>query len=304
LRRSAVVGRVSGAPGEPVVALAADVAAGPAPLARAAAAVRSVPNVGIVQVYWDAGDERQRTVDVTSDAPSDALVGALDAIAVRPDASWLLSVERRDATAARPDLTVESLQPETDATALAGASDPPADRGERPRTSFTVREPGSDSQITGYVGLPLGSSEPELTWQRLDEAATATDPDELTRMSADDERTVRDFLLASARAAGSTVEPDIRTFECDGGAGAQATIGSMLIPLWSDPDATTESVNRAFDDIGASWTKAGLVPRERALGTDIWGPATPGKGPAAIDTARIRGTTEGIRIYLTGVCRR
>jgi len=291
-------------------------ARGAAPLATAAGELRSLPGFGsgaldAVTVAWRRDGVRDgdpRSVDVSASAPSEGLVAVIDRLTARADVAWLTARDSRDFT--RPSLTVTSGRPELDALALAAATDPEADAGRRPRTAFSASLVGDrDSDFEGYVGLPLASPEPALTWEQL-RPATPTpapaagptlDPAEAEQQVDAYRGAVDTFLRAAASASGTAPEPRIDVTGCDAGTGSSVQ-GEVLLPVWEAPDATEESVEAAFARITDSWAAAGLRRSDRAMGTDYWTPASSAGTVATLSRASIRGTTEGIRVRATSPC--
>lgn len=317
LRRLPLAKRVTFESGTGTVSLTDRAARGPSPLAAAAAALRGIAGLGggaltAVAVLWPDGDQREsRSIEVTPAAPSEALAAVLDHLASRDDVTWVTGDENRpdlsgthssvEPQGSRPTLSIESARPEADAQAVASAGDPAADRGERPRTAFDVHDANRSRSVQGFVGLPVGSAAPGQTWEEL--LAPAPDPAAMEDQLARYEDDVLGFLqrTVSVASAAGDLQPDVQPGSCVGG-GGDAVYGSLLLPLWHDPASTNESVERAFAAIIADWARAGLAPRDRAMGTEFWAPDGSRPASAGIAEASIRGTTDGIRIAVVSLC--
>ncbi|MEY9953714.1 hypothetical protein [Leifsonia sp. EB34] len=281
------------------VRMAAVTAAGPTPLADTAASLRGLDGFGTgrlsaVEVDWPlGGSERSAAVEVAAEVPLDPLIATLEELSRRPDVSRIAYREQRSED--RPHLDIETGRPEAVADLLAAVVDPAADRLELPRTAFVVHAAAADRSVTGFVGLPLGAATPEPDWRAVDDPPLPAE--EAAGIRSDYEAGIRAFLMETAvlgkRAGGPPPDADPTT--C-----ATADDGSvhcdLLLPLWHEPGATEEYVEARYASITAAWRRAGLSPSERALGTEIWTPGAGYSGPPGIELARLRGTTDGIRI--------
>ncbi|AJW78052.1 hypothetical protein [Clavibacter michiganensis] len=245
------------------------------------------------------------SVDVSAAAPARSVLDLVERLDARPDVSDL-SVSPRSAPAGGI-IEVESEDPAGVAAVLAATPDEAADAGTAPRTIFFVRAPYSsardasrDPDLTGWVGLPLGSPAPD-DLPHPSEPASPTDPTTpapppaLVDVSAQ-EAGVRAFLEAAAATTGVPAEVTTVATQCeDGSEGTQAT-GSVLIPIFTVMDEPQPP----FDAITRSWTEAGFVPGGRAMGRDHW---TAGDGRAdGIASASIRGTADGLSLSAESVC--
>ncbi|QNE34362.1 hypothetical protein F1C12_03905 [Leifsonia shinshuensis] len=245
--------------------------AGPSPLTTAAAALRGVAGVPspVTVEYRPRDSSRSVSVEVADDGPSAELLAALDELTVRPDVSRIVHHEQRGQD--RPLLDVQTDDPEAVARLLTTVAD---DHPPRPRTAFSAHTATNAPPLNGYVGLPLAGADPPPP------AAEAAP------ILASYEADLRAFLLRTAEAGTATCSvTDGRSVQC-----------LAELPLWHEAGTTTEDVEACFAAITAAWRHAGLTSGERALGTEIWsrGPHVP--GPAGVDVARIRGTTDGIRV--------
>lgn len=317
LRRLPLAKRVTFESSTGTVSLTDPAAHGSSPLAAAAGALRSVAGLGggaltAVAALWPDGDQRMsRSIEVTPAAPSEALAAVLDHLASRDDVTWINSDDNRpdvsgthsfvDPQGSRPTLSIETAHPEADAQAVASAVDPAADRGERPRTAFDLHDANRSHSVQGFVGLPVGSAAPGQTWEEL--LAPVRDPAAMEDQLAQHEDDVRGFLqrAASVASAPSDLHLSVQPGACVGG-GGEAVHGSVSLPLWHDPTSTDESVGRAFAAITTDWARAGLAPRDRAMGTDFWAPDGSRPASAGIAQASIRGTMDGIRIEAVSLC--
>ncbi|MFE4469433.1 hypothetical protein ACFRFH_11510 [Leifsonia sp. NPDC056824] len=273
LRRAPVVGRVDIAS----AALSVGLAAGPTPLVSAAEALRGIAGFGTGSLAWVTVDlpphatSPSGSVEIAADGPSIDLLAALDQLEARPEVSRMVHHEQRGDE--RPRLDVETSVPESVARLLTSVTDA-ADRLPRQRTAFSARVAVGASAVSGFVGLPQTGEDPPPP---ASEAAP---------ILATYEAELRTFLLQTAKtdAAACTI------------AGGRRVQCETLLALWHDPAATEESVEASYAAITAAWQRAGLVGEGRALGTELWGRGPHFRGPAGVDSARIRGTTDGIRV--------
>ncbi|MBF4621112.1 hypothetical protein [Clavibacter sp. VKM Ac-2542] len=245
------------------------------------------------------------SVEVSATAPAIAVLGLADRLDARPDLSSL-SVSPGWAQT-RGLISVETEDPSGVAAAIAATPDEAADAGTAPRMAFVVRAPYSsdpdadaDAEIEGWLGLPLGSPEPDDI-PEPPEPTTPADPPSpapppvLVDVTAQ-EAGVRAFLEAAAATVGVPAEVTTVATQCeDGSAGTQAT-DSVLIPIFTVMDEPQPP----FDAITRSWTEAGFVPGGRAMGRDFW---KAGDGRAdGVASASIRGTSEGLSLSAESVC--
>jgi hypothetical protein len=243
------------------------------------------------------------SVDLSTAAPARSVLDLVERLDARPDVSDL-SISPRSAPA-RGIVAVESEDPAGLAAVLAATPDEAADAGTAPRTIFFVRAPYStaadtEAQITGWLGLPLGSPEPDDLPDASETSTpaaptTPAPPYDLVDVSAQ-EAGVRAFLEAAAATTGVPAEVTTVATQCeDGSAGTQAT-GSVLIPIFTVMDEPQPP----FDAITRSWTDDGFVVGGRAMGRDFW---TAGDGRAdGVASASIRGTADGLSLSAESVC--
>lgn len=323
------------------------------PAAALTQRARSLPGFGsgaltLVRVVWPGGaaDDR-RSVEVSTSGPSAEVISALDDLAARAGVRSLSSTESLRGT--RPSIDVESTDFEREARTLIGTLDPAADRGERPRTSFSVvapdlysntDDPNRTRQAYGYVGLEgslrtgsdadLQGPAPDSGWPNRfspptqPEATTAPPPPVPPADIPPAERTRLDQALApygedllgflseaSDNAGVAPASPPTTEFtDCsaiEAGAGYRLSTHVML-PVWSLPAETNDSVNARFAAVTAAWSEAGLYASDRASGLDTWtrGGHHPGGSPVTLPDgvvgATIRGTAEGFSITAYSPC--
>ncbi|KDP91427.1 hypothetical protein W824_08460 [Clavibacter cf. michiganensis LMG 26808] len=245
------------------------------------------------------------SVGVTADGPRAAVLGVVDLLAARPDVAEVYAVP--GSASPRDRVVVETRDGAGVAAVLAATVDERANAGSGPRAEFTVRAPTSsfaaadpDEEITGWLGLPLGSPEPGDIPEPPEPTTPAAPPSPaappvLVDVGAQ-EAGVRAFLEAAAVTTGVPAEVTTVATQCeDGSAGTQAT-GSVLIPIFTVMDEPQPP----FDAITRSWTEAGFVPGGSAMGRDFW---KAGDGRAdGVASASIRGTSEGLSLSAESVC--
>jgi hypothetical protein len=289
------------------IALTKQAARGRAPLVEASNAVRRIPGFGhgvlaTVGIAWSAAgsEQRSRSAEISTSGPSERLVTELDTLADRHDVANVYEAEGIDED--RPTLYVTSAHPESDAAVLATIDDPAANLSLRPRTRFSVTN--SDYTITadGYVGLPLGSGKPPLTWRQVT-ATTAPapthppqslDPAQASRQVAAYEADITVLLTATAGAGGTTTAPNVEGTSCDTGPG-QAVRGHLSLPSGND-DPGSGTYTAVID----AWKKLGYNHVDHVMADDYWAP-TP--GTAGVRTLSIRGTSSNtVEITATSPC--
>ncbi|MFT2815554.1 hypothetical protein [Leifsonia sp. A12D58] len=181
-----------------------------------------------------------------------------------------------------------------------------------PRASFTVSTDVAASSAEtaattieeeGYVGLPLGSAEPD------DHIVPANDPAALgIPLEADaaaarlqsDQLLVEQLLNDAGDAAGIRGPSQVAIAACTSGAGEQVT-GSVVIPIFEIAD----SADDAFDAITSSWVAEGYSATDRAMGRDFYSLVDPhddGAEYVELELLSIRGTADGISIQVQSEC--
>ncbi|OUE30648.1 hypothetical protein BFL35_09025 [Clavibacter michiganensis] len=291
----------------PVVASVDVTSSAPSVELQAGATIRAAadllrPSLGVREVRIRRGTT---SAGVSATAPAPGVLDLLDRLDARPDVSHLSATPGSSAT--RGGFVVESEDPAGVAAVLAATPDEAADAGAAPRLDFLVRAPYSSGRethagadLTGWLGRPLGSPEPD----------DLPDPDEIPTPSAPtmpappyervdvsaQEAGVRAFLEAAAATAGVPAEVTTVATQCeDGSAGTQAT-GSVLIPI----STAMDDPQPPFDAITRSWTDAGFATGGRAMGRDYW---TAGDGRAdGVASASIRGASDGLHLSAESVC--
>jgi 8-oxo-dGTP pyrophosphatase MutT (NUDIX family) len=260
--------------------------------AEAVAAVRSVadtdPERGDVAVH-------RGTTGITVDEahPGADLVAALDVLDADP------RVESISSWSAWPDGVRASVDVTTDdidriAEMLAATADEAADAATRPRTRFTVFTPDYSEDRSGWLGLPLGSSEPD-DLALGGPPGPVIDPAEAAARLAAGEAGVRAFLESAVLTAGIPAEVATDLEECPDGSGTRMA-GRVIIPVFTVLDSAQEP----FDAIVAGWSAEGLEQTDRAMGRDYWAPRATRED--AVDSASIRGTTEGLSLTAAAEC--
>jgi hypothetical protein len=265
-----------------------------------------------------AAEDGSYDVVVNATSPTDDLVNLLNDLSRRPGVqSLILSgvVAGQDPTAWRPTLSVEALSA-AEAREITVLLTTLADHAVDgiPRPSFTVTLPARPTSpaIQGYLGLPLGSPEPDdlaaitpggapaqnlepddlapitpggAPAQNLDPAATAARLDGDTAM-------ISALLDAAGDDAGIRGPASVLTGVCSDGTNQQVQ-GSVVIPIFEIAD----SADDAFGAITSAWEKQGFTRSDRALGRDFYSTAD-----GSLESLSIRGTTEGISIMAAAPC--
>lgn len=297
LRRLPVVDSVDLTGSTQSVRLDTATATSAAPLATAAAALRSIAGFGAgrltsVMVEWPLRpDAAWSSIDISVDGPSDALAATVDELASRPDVERIALSEQRSQD--RPQLALTTGHVDADTELLAATADPAAERLQRPRTAFWVHSSDLKRTATGFVGVPLGTATPDLHWNTVDNPPLPAE--QVAATLADAEAALRSFLTKTVIGAGRTdvAQPVDTEVACN--AAAALVQCTVLLPLWHEPDATEVGVEARYAAITAAWRRAGLMPSERALGTELWTPATDASAASGVALARLRGTVDGIR---------
>lgn len=220
---------------------------------------------------------------------------------------------RLDASAQRPALRVQ-VSTATQVTTVAGmlTALEDADTTVRgvPRATFEVATRTTDPDLTrtGYLGLPLGSAEPDDRVSDIPDAAPldpdaapldpgaapldSLDPAAAAAQLEGDRALVSALLDAAGDAAGIRGPATVTIGPCGDGANEQVH-GSVIIPIFEIADSADE----AFDAITTAWERRGITKSDRAMGTDFYTAADD-----SLDTLSIRGGTAGISITVTTPC--
>lgn len=274
----------------------------PAPWSDLAEAIRAQPGFGsgvlpavaVREVTTD--DRRGSAMTIAATVPSTGLIGLLDELGADQSVTTVSFdgvTGREDPDTWRPGLTVLVAAPRDVAVIadrLAGLADSVGQVEGIPRTSFDVAASSdSTTRLTGYLGLPLGSGEPDDTQTAL---AAALPPAEAAARIDSDRSLLTALLDAAGDDAGIRGQAETTTTTCTQGTGEQVQ-GSVVIPIFDIADSADEG----FDAITAAWESAGIIRSDRAMGRDFY---TAPDG--ALESLSIRGTAEGISIMAVAPC--
>jgi hypothetical protein len=301
-----------------------------ASLAETAAALRSVTGYGAdtsltgydplhtITIQWDgAVKDTSHFVEIGATGPSDPVLRALDGLGADSSVDRIYAVEEGSwwYPTHRPTIEISANSVRDVVDRLTTTLDPAAEAGLRPRTAFRVTiAPGAE--YDGYVGLPLGSAEPQelpapptpptppvrpepvvgelAPTVAAPEWVPSTDPAvlaQLTELTGE----VEAFLHNVEAISGVTEEISTNVGPC-ATAGLQSSVtGYIVLPIYDIAD----SADAAFAAIVGNWVQSGLNRSDRAMGLDIYSNRS---ADAVIVDATIRGTTEGIRVSATSVC--
>jgi hypothetical protein len=227
-------------------------------------------------------------VEVSATGPSDELVALIDDLAGDSMVQQVYAQEAWEYRA-RPRLTVYTDDPAPLADTLTALSEPSV--AGRPTTEFRLSD--GDNDLGGFVGLPLGSAEPD-DLPRPEPAPTA-DPAVVAAQLADDSTDVVEFLVATADSAGMPGTPTTVVTSCTASDTSTQVWGTLLLTVFDHADSATP----AYDAIVAAWEAAGYAHTDQATGLAIYTPSA----PRAVVELSIRGISEGIEISALGECR-
>lgn len=228
------------------------------------------------------------TVDISLAGPSAAVVSQIEVLVGDPGVQRVSSVEptRR---LPRPQISVQTSDPAGVSSGLAGVRGDGVDG--RPRTAFMVA--GSTSSVAGFVGLPIGSAEPDdlpLALEGRDPTPTAV----LAAHLAADTAALGSFLVDTIEASGAPGAPETYVVPC-AEPGLSRVEGYLLAHVFE----VAETAYPAYDAITAVWEAGGFDHTDQATGTSIY-TSTVTRG---VVQASIVGTTEGIQITAFTACR-
>ncbi|WP_159078180.1 hypothetical protein [Homoserinimonas hongtaonis] len=226
------------------------------------------------------------TISVTDLEPGAALIALFESLSDDPAVSHLYFAA--GAPTERASLNVMSDDVGRMAEALARTPDDAADRGQARRVAFTVTSADSEERVSGWLGLPLGSSPPN------DEPQRNPEPSSAPNLTAERSGAIS-FLEETVLAAAGTADVDSREESCADGVGMQIRAFTLL-PLSS----LSDGLESAFARVTAHWSETGLQPYDRAMGTDIWRVAEPRTD--RVHSASIRGSSEGLSLAVTSAC--
>lgn len=262
-------------------------------LADGAAFADAVPALRALAPTADLALVRGTTsVGVDGSSPGAALLSRIDAFAADPRVERLTSttsIER-----ARGSIRLTAADFDEVAGILAATADEAAEAGLRPRTSFSVTAPDYSEERSGWLGLPLGSPEPD-DLALGDPPAPVIDPAEAAAALAEGESGVRAFLEAAIAASGVPAEVTTVVAPCSDASASRAE-GHVVIPVFTVLDSAQEP----FDAVVAGWAAEGFERTDRASGRDFW--TTSAERDDRVASASIRGTTEGLSLTATAEC--
>ena len=271
------------------------------------ASVRALPDFGLnalsaLTLHTETDGNERGAAWLTIDTASPTLefvrfLGDLSADGAVDSVRFTGIDVRRELAAQRPDLRVEvSMAGEVDTVAgiltTLDASQTTVDGV--PRASFTVATGDAARTETGYLGLPLGSAEPDDRFfstpnpAAVDEFDPAAAADQLQR----DRAVVTALLDAAGDAAGIRGPATVTIGPCATGSNQQVQ-GFVVIPIFEIADSADE----AFDAITTGWERQGIRKSDRAMGRDFYSAAD-----GSLDTLSIKGGTEGISITVATRC--
>jgi hypothetical protein len=159
-------------------------------------------------------------------------------------------------------------------------------RDGRPRTAFRVQ--GVGEPIRGYIGLALGSPEPD------DLAPLAPEPVDLTAQLDEYTRVVTALLTDTALAAGIPGSPQVYVTDCSDTEGVSQVEGMLVLDVFAYADTADPS----YDAVTTFWEQRGYTHSDQALGTAIYSPSV----AESVALATIRGTSDGIHIRVVSAC--
>lgn len=222
-------------------------------------------------------------VDVSLDGPSGPLLGLLQELNDDPDVESVTAIEP-SAQSPRPSVYVSSENASKAVDALAALTGDEVDG--RPRTAFSVR--GVGEPIRGFVGLELGSPEPD------DLASPVPQPVDMTVHLAEYTETVQAFLTDTAIAAGIPGSPQVYVTDCSGAEGVSQVEGMLVLEVFAYADTAVPT----YDAVTAFWERRGYTHSDQALGTASYSPVI----AEQVALATIRGTSDGIHIRVVSAC--
>ena len=248
-----------------------------------ASGVLSYDPFGFVTLNQDDG----AVVDVSLAGPSDALITLIESLDGDSGVDYIRSTEP-SLESPRPRLSLDADDPARWVQALTELGEPRIEG--RPSTAFSVHNDGET--VSGFVGLPLGSAEPEDL--PVAEEAQPTDPIVLAGLLAEDSTSVSALLATAAETSGIPGAAEVIQASCSLDGGAQVW-GSLLLPVFDYAD----SADVAYNAIVAAWEADGYAHTDQAMGESIYTPSE----TRPVMQLTIRGTAEGIRVSAWGACR-
>ena len=262
----------------------------------------ALPAVTLTAPAAGSGENSSLTIDPTS--PGTGLVRFLTELSTDRSVTSVRfngGDSLMDSAAWRPNLSVRVAAPGDidDVAGLLTTLDGSQTQVDGlPLASFDVSAAtGSTETVSGYLGLPLGSAEPDDRLAGLPGATppAVVDPADAATRIADDLALVTALLDAAGDTAGIRGPAAVATAPCtDGSDGSDEQVaGSVVIPIFEIADNADE----AFDAITTAWEIGGFSRSDRAMGTDFY--SVP---DGSLETLSIRGTAAGISINATAPC--
>jgi hypothetical protein len=268
--------------------------------ATAALTQEDPERAGIVEISA-SGRENQNYASIwvgpDTAPPTVELLDAVARFSDDPTVSWVEFDAARDPSGAertepwRPHLRIKANSPDDLSAITASLTSIEVDftGAGAPRPSFSAfalsdTDPHS-VEVEGYLGLPVGSSEPDDALPGVD----IVDPVQEEAAVQKGLALVNSVLQEAASTTRTGDTGNTIIVECDADAGRQVT-GRVLLPVTDQ----IRSQEQTFAVIVESWEARGFVRSDRALGTDLFS----GDGLQL----SIRGTSEGISISATSTC--
>ena len=258
----------------------------------------ALPAVSLREPADGARKASTLTIDPTS--PNALLVPELSTLATTAAVTsvWFDGVDvRKDSDTWRPTLEIlvaaaADLEPLADRLTQLSAAQTHVEGV--PLAAFDVTTTDSAATLTGYLGLPLGSAEPDDRMAGLPGAPppAVVDPGDASTRIEQDRALVTALLDAAGDAAGIRGPAEVLTAPCTDGSD-ELVQGSVVIPIFEIAD----SADDAFAAIVAQWEIDGFTRSDRAMGTDFYSAPD-----GSLDTLAIKGTVDGIRITATAPC--
>jgi hypothetical protein len=257
--------------------------------------IRPVPAAVPTTVAPSGGDGLGEEVEITARQPGTAALATIDALrsdprTLRVSASAGTTYAAADASQGPEGIQVRVATSDVRGAVsrLAATADETADAHIAPRGSYAVRSARGADEVTGPLGLPAGTPQPDDSvppWSPTDVGAA--------------EAALRAFLDRSVAATGVPASVTTGREQCTpSGAtlptGTRAT-AETLVPVFDRYDDAQEP----FDSVTASWSTDGLRMTDRAMGLDHWSAPS---AAAPLASATIRGSAEGIRLAAESVC--
>lgn len=253
---------------------------------RASGVLTSSP-LGVIDVGWGDG---QASAEVSALGPSEAVIGIFDTLRHESTVYHLHAAEPND-WFLRPRISVDGTRLSSLTSTFTEVHEQQVDG--RARTAFRLNSDSNADAVSGFVGLPLGSAEPDDLPPGPGEPPPM-DPAVVAAQLADDTAGVTAFLAAAALAAGVPGVPTVFVAECMDIEQSQVT-GLLLLPVFE----YTDSAEPGYAAIVAEWEANGYSHSDQATGTSIYMSSQ----TRPVVQANIRGTADGIHLQAVGACR-